>query len=345
MSDEWENDKNLSFSENINKYRSELSNNDRDKFDKKRHNIYWQTLIVCISYALIAIIILLLGSFTESGNRILFGELFAFVLTYIAGTILIIIYLAYMVYYFANNDELKKKELGYDSEFCPDYWNSQYINNTNTGSDLRPPGDPTEFFPSNINKEQVRYRCLINDNENSVYKSEELYNNISKKNKYNYKRGFAAHNDLLRNTADDGEEEVMEMQSEPNTTYIELPENDNGITGLDTTNNEYSKFKEYAAAMSGYSYAQNGKITKNNDYALKNKDGLYFDDVLAKCGNSDELNCDKKVVPLVCDKVYPLYMSVKDYEYATENELDEYNKFRCAYSKSCGVPWSEAGCY
>ena len=57
MSDEWENDKNLSFSENINKYRSELNNNDRENFDKKRHNIYWQTLIVCISYALIAIII------------------------------------------------------------------------------------------------------------------------------------------------------------------------------------------------------------------------------------------------------------------------------------------------
>jgi len=42
MSNEWENDKNLSFTENINKYRSELNNNDREKFDKKSSVTHWE---------------------------------------------------------------------------------------------------------------------------------------------------------------------------------------------------------------------------------------------------------------------------------------------------------------
>jgi len=49
-------------------------------------------------------------------------------------------------------------------------------------------------------------------------------------------------------------------------------------------------------------------------------------------------------LPLVCDRVYPLYLATKDIELSKDNSKLDENTLRCAYSKICGVPWSDLNC-
>lgn len=50
-------------------------------------------------------------------------------------------------------------------------------------------------------------------------------------------------------------------------------------------------------------------------------------------------------IPLVCNRVYPLLLAAKDKELSKKSsgKYDE-NVLRCAYSKMCGVPWSDMNC-
>ena len=50
-------------------------------------------------------------------------------------------------------------------------------------------------------------------------------------------------------------------------------------------------------------------------------------------------------LPIVCDRVYPLLLAAKDKELSknSNGKYDE-NVLRCAYSKMCGIPWSDMNC-
>lgn len=48
--------------------------------------------------------------------------------------------------------------------------------------------------------------------------------------------------------------------------------------------------------------------------------------------------------PLTCDKMYPLIMASKDNDLHNTNDKFDNNVFRCAYSKLCGIPWSDMNC-
>jgi hypothetical protein len=53
-----------------------------------------------------------------------------------------------------------------------------------------------------------------------------------------------------------------------------------------------------------------------------------------------ELNTDN-IAPLLCDTVYPKLLSkFESYDIKNENN----NDIRCAYSKICGIPWSDLRC-
>lgn len=49
--------------------------------------------------------------------------------------------------------------------------------------------------------------------------------------------------------------------------------------------------------------------------------------------------------PMVCNRVYPLLLAAKDKELSknSSGKYDE-NVLRCAYSKMCGIPWSDMNC-
>lgn len=103
-------------------------------------------------------------------------------------------------------------------------------------------------------------------------------------------------------------------------------------TGL--SDNQFAKMKEYASIMSGYS-TKDGKIVGHNNansvHKKVNNTAQYYS------GAQDK-------IPLACDQVFPIYLSTMDKEYAKNNPSEPGNIFRCAYSKMCKVPWTEAGC-
>lgn len=108
-----------------------------------------------------------------------------------------------------------------------------------------------------------------------------------------------------------------------NKLYIKLNKE---VTGIND-DTEYDAFKIVAANMSGYTYSNAG-ISKNNEMSIVDTDETF----------------DENSVPLTCNSVYPLYLSVLDNENYKKNPFGPKNKYRCAYAKSCGIPWTEAGC-
>lgn len=60
--------------------------------------------------------------------------------------------------------------------------------------------------------------------------------------------------------------------------------------------------------------------------------------------NSNAITTPHPVVPLVCDRFYPLYLATKDIELTKDNPNLDQNVLRCAYSKICGIPWSDLNC-
>ena len=302
------NDK-LSFDENMLRYRSYLSDFEKKNFDSTRQSKYWWTFSTCILYGSLALILLLFGSLTEYGNYLLFNELYIFIITYIVGTILIIIILIYKVYSFDFPDTDKK--VGSDSLYCPDYWDSSIINPSTSGKHNMVMGNKhTKYFGQKSSNGDFNLECELKENS-GIYNSNSLYTNTHLRTKYGYKQSASDNSKL----------------------YVELIDGNSGNTGLSLNNGDYEEFRKIAASMAGYDYNIKSKILKkNNSNAIKNSQGNYFDD--------GELN----TIPLVCDKVYPLYMAKKDFEYSNKKGLTNYNKFRCAYSKTCGIPWTEVGC-
>lgn len=276
------------FDENIAIYRSRLTENDRKIFDYNRTSKYWLTFAVCCIYGLIALIILLVGSFTSWGNKVFFNDLYIFIITYIIGTIIIIIFLTYKVYNF--DFPSTENILDNTSQYCPDYWSSKKNNVEIT--DLAD-NQKTTDFGIDISKQDFYYKC-------------ELKNENIKK-------------DIKYKTSSTGEK------------YIELEKDMGNDYGL-IKPNDYKKFRQIAARLSGYNYSIEDDICmeKYNDNALLNIDV------------TDYVGLNK--VPLKCDTVYPLYLAKEDLKYSNENNSSDKNTFRCAYSKACGIPWTDIGC-
>lgn len=51
-----------------------------------------------------------------------------------------------------------------------------------------------------------------------------------------------------------------------------------------------------------------------------------------------------KVLPMICDSTYPMYLASRDEITSKNNNKFDNNIFRCAYSKICKVPWSDMNC-
>ena len=71
----------------------------------------------------------------------------------------------------------------------------------------------------------------------------------------------------------------------------------------------------------------------------------YLDNVYIGTSNLSSSNINLPKFPIVCNRVYPLLLAAKDKELSknSSGKYDE-NVLRCAYSKMCGIPWSDMNC-
>jgi len=130
---------------------------------------------------------------------------------------------------------------------------------------------------------------------------------------------------------DDGTFQYTKSADE--SLYISLNDENNKITGTnieETITPQFKNFKKYMANMNGYNLTDDGLIAMNEN-SLKNESGIEFETY--------------DPVPISCDKVYPLFLSMMDKKNVSDNPTDPSNKFRCDYAKQCGVPWTDAGCF
>lgn len=310
------NDENT-YKENLDRYRSTLTENERKIYDKNTQKTYKKTFWLCVIYALIALVILLIGLFSQWGNNVFFTELFAFVITYIIGTIIIISLLTWSIYSF-DFPEIKK-ELKSDANYCPDYWNNDYGNDDNLKDDNE------KYVFGEIEENQFNIRCNIN--ENTIYTPLNIRAGPSEINQHNT-GGLRSY--VVKNL-----DSIYNLDTDPSKS-----KNDE-LAKLGLNEEEYKKFRKIMARTAGYNLVTDEVDASDNFLMEKNNTkALMFD---ADIFYSDSGNTDHKV-PVMCDRVYPKYMAIEDLEWAKEHKTDKLNTFRCAYSKTCDIPWTEAGC-
>jgi len=325
-------------------------------FQNQRYNMFKATITVCIIYAILSAILLLLGYYTSFGE-ILFNKLLPFMIVFILGCIIVIIYFCNKIY------NLKPVNLvsnvNYDVDSCPDYWTMVYQPNIDSSSVDR-----------KINASLFSYKCVLNSNiidkknfissinENNLGKIASNYDPTTRGPEHKW--GLTdVHQDLLDNS-----QYVNTIPFNSNIVHIYANlNNDNIIRASGLKDSEKEEFKKHAMYMNFYANSNDSNLTEFTPinkypktelpsykrYLLYNSNIpiLYKKDTatstfgdITTSGDQlnflDKIDTKSNVVPLVCDQVYPYYLANIDGNHD--------NKFRCAYSKICGAPWSDLNC-
>jgi len=272
---------------------SSLSSEEQAEFKTQKMKMFKFTVAVCIVYGLIAFISLIVIFLTSWGKRVLYNDMFPFFITFIIGTIVIVVWLANEIYNF--QPKKPKDAISYDAEMCPDYWKLENIDNKSFVDE-----NGKQYFNGKINKNHFKYKCSLDTAIFDTKKLQDFDNDKQENQKKNFKIGS---NGRLYTNLDN-----------------------KAKTGI-KDDSQYEAFKSHAANMNGYTYA-NDSLSANNNLALSD-------------GN-ETFNPQK--VPMSCDTVYPMYLSMMDSENVKKNPSEPSNRYRCAYSKACGISWTEAGC-
>lgn len=130
-------------------YQQNLSKVQKEAYEIRRSKIFKGTIAVCVIYAVIATLILLVTLFTNFGKNVLAELLFPFTITIIAGMILIVLILGIAV------TKYKPPEITFDlynSLSCPDYYKLKKVGNN----------DLSQF--SREKQPYINYRCEADTN-------------------------------------------------------------------------------------------------------------------------------------------------------------------------------------
>ena len=294
---------------------------DTDKYTKQlKYNAFMGTIAICVVYAIIALAMILYINLTEQGKA-LYSDLKPFALTFIFGTLFIIMVVTLMVVYWEPEQATKKEisDVLRNPLSCPDYYTLEDVGSNGTATEVGQ--DTLVAFSSNIkyNKDTGRSDYNIIGETDQV----DLGNYIIDSDNSN----IVAHHKCI---------------ADPEI-YITNPLKNTGKTDFIT-----------GSVTHGQDTALNPSITANQKKALAsfttmyggNKGGNIIDSSLTAgdyvsypSAGSDAIN------NYDCSTVYPEYLAQLDAkEYINNNETGPQNLHRCGWAKACGVPWTSAGC-
>lgn len=299
--------------------------NDRELrlFEQEKMDLYKGTFVVCIVYGLSAFILLVVILFTEWGKEFIYDKFAPAVITYILGSLVIIIYLLNAIF------SIKPRKVGTDfdsdsSLICPDFWKLERVTsdnrtamiNNNLNTDNKGTFIPSIVKDTNAN---LQYRCVYDEKVYGTTKEVlEMKNALNPPNASSYMAGFLKKDDATihqqRNT-----------KSTLTPDYIvKKPEN------ITAGTEEIKKYAQFSGAYGGVT----NKINDNTDlYTPKIAKTEYL--------ISDAIAAKTKYVadtPLICNVVYPQVLGVLDKDTKEKNEIS------CEYAKQCGVSWSSLKC-
>ena len=300
-------------------------------FEKEKLDLYKGTFVVCIVYGLAAFILLAVILLTQWGKEYIYDKFAPAVITYILGSLVIILYLLNTIY------TLRPRRVGKDAEndeniICPDYWKLEVVpmadqkkivtNNLNNTD-----GSAKKALIPEIAREEnvaLRYRCVY---DNKVYGEPGELRDM--KNIIHKKDGAGSATDIF---LPGFKTEAKATSYTTSTTKSIKPEYSIKIPDNSATN--YKDIQKYAKFSGIYN---NASVT-NTDFAFGiGKSGYAVTSSPSVLG-TDVATKYKAETPLNCDVVYPKVLGVLD------EKTKEGNEVSCEYAKQCGISWSSLNC-
>ena len=289
-------------------------------FEQEKLELYKGTFVVCLVYGLSAILLLVIILFTKWGKEYIYDKFAPAVITFIGGSLIIIISLISSIY------NIKPRKIGKDIEsdnniMCPEYWKLEKVSAPMKQEMILNNNIDTNKIIPEINSDRnanIQYRCVYDKN---VYGKTDEYlkmnNDISK---IKYYPGFNSSNIALKS--------VTNKNAKITPEYI--------VSIPDSNSKNFKELKKYAKFSGAYSGTNSNIFDNLNTNVLK-------------VGNSSYLSTtgsDKSAVraqyetnaPLICNIVYPQVLGVLD------SKTKEGNEVSCEYAKQCGISWSSLNC-
>jgi len=308
--------------------KKEWKPNDRELrlFEQEKMDLYKGTFVVCIVYGLSAFILLVVILFTEWGKEFIYDKFAPAVITYILGSLIIIIYLLNAIF------SIKPRKVGTDfdsdsSLMCPDFWRLERVPDDNrkamVTNNLKADGKGS-FIPSIVvdTNANLQYRCVYDENVYGTKKDViEMKNALDPTTSSPYMAGFFKKDDATsyKNAG---------VKSTLKPDYIvKKPEN------IRPGTEELKKYAKFSGAY-GTDVSSNNKIIDSTDLytpKIAKADYLFTDATAAKTKYVAD-------TPLICNVVYPQVLGVLDKDTKEKNEIS------CEYAKQCGVSWSSLKC-
>lgn len=310
--------------------------NDRELrlFEQEKMELYKGTFVVCIVYGLSAFILLVVILFTEWGKEFIYDKFAPAVITYIVGSLIIIIYLLNAIF------SIKPRKVGTDfdsdsSLMCPDFWklervdvanrNAMILNNTSAS------GSKGTIIPSIIKEQNanIQYRCVYDE---KVYGNKKellaMKNALDSASPSPYMAGF-------QSIADASLHKSRGVRSTLTPDYIVK----NPVNNSQSTYGDLQKYAQFTGAY-GTTVPANIKINDATDrQTLKIADDAYLVTPDGTVADATSANTKYKTdSPLICNVVYPQVLGVLDKDTKEKNEVS------CDYAKQCGVSWSSLKC-
>lgn len=300
-------------------------------FEQEKMDLYKGTFVVCLVYGLSAVLLLALILFTESGREYIYDKFAPAVITYVLGSLIIIMYLLYSIYI------IKPRRLGKDIDGdnnikCPDFWKLKKTEDiAKTAMIDNNKATPIMKDINNITNANIQYVCEYDE---GVYGDKKSFIEMKKTigrqpTPTTFKSGFT----------------TMSIAKSQNTAASKtiIPDYILKLPFYDPNIPELVELKKYAKFTGAYS---------SNYYKLNNSDFTSIPKVMDI--NYVTSTTDKAPIvspesstlytkyndtaPLVCNKVFPQVLGVLDKTQKKGNEIS------CEYAKQCDISWSSLNC-
>lgn len=296
----------------------------------KKYDVFMGTIILCIIYAIIALILLLYASYTDSGKA-LYTNLKPFAITYIFGTIIIIISFSIIILNYdlsiLDIKNINKNPL--NSTSCPDYYNTKIQEDDEVNKLISTYNDINQnqyiIGADSIYDEPVDnlYDKSVHQHNKNYVDFYDLKPNEDNKHKFKVKCNLDTNifdsNKLIKNNSDDI---IM------HTGASGVVGNTDAISGHYPSDTKLDG-KEINTMVGALLAMENGY-----DPILETHKKINIDSSTSNTGYKFK-----------CDHVYPEYLTSLDLkEYNANGQTGPINKYRCEFAKQCGINWSEAGC-
>jgi hypothetical protein len=298
-------------------------------FEQEKMDLYKGTFVVCIVYGLSAIILLVLILFTDGGKEFIYDKFAPAVVTYILGSLIIILYLLNSIY------TITARRIGNDMDsdnsiMCPDFWKLEkvveedkkiLIANNNAS------GDPKTYIIPEITRDadkNIQYKCVYD---------KEVYGDTRKL--LETKRGITGDSASIiagfNNVANAITYAANPQASVLSPDYIvKLPK--------DIEEPNEKGLKSYAKFAGGYTTDNTSIFDSNNNISLRPAANEYLTPSTSLEEKKSIYTNYETKTPLICNQVYPQVLGILDSKTKEENEIS------CEYAKQCGISWSSLNC-